>query len=426
MAAALPAGMLYFTLTCFPLGVASYVNTFVAQYHGAGRPERIGAIVWQGVWIGLVSAPFFLATIPWAPAMFVLAGHAEHLARAEGVYYQVMTCGAGATIIASALSSFFTGRGQTGVVMVVSVLASLMNMVLDYAWIFGHWGFPALGVAGAAWATVTSEWFRVIAYGWLMLRPEYRRKYRIAEGCRFDRELFVRLMRYGGPNGWQFVVDVAAFSVFLLILGRLGEEAMAATTLAMNINSVAWVPMLGIGIAVSTIVGQRLGEGNPDLAERATWTSLWMALAYTGVIGALYVLFPDWFLFGHASGTSPEQFARLRELTVVLLRFVAGYCMLDAAALIFVSALKGAGDTRFILAVNLWFSAPPVAAVWLGMRLFGGGLYWAWWVLTAWICLLAIVWWLRFVQGRWRGMRVIEPEVEETEVGSGEWAVVSG
>jgi len=411
MAAAMPAGMLYYTVICFPLGVAAYVNTFVAQYHGAGRPERIGLAVWQGVWLGLLTAPLVLLTIPVIPLVFQLSGHDPQVAALETTYYQIGTVAGGASVIAAAMSSFFSGRGQTRVVMIVDILAAGLNIVLDYAWIFGHWGFPAAGMAGAAWATVVALWVRVGLYGWIMLRPVYRQKYQMWAGCRFDRALWRRLLRFGGPNGLQFLVEVAAFTFFLLLVGRLGRDAAAATSLAFNVNGIAFVPMIGLGLAVSTMVGQYLGRNRPKLASRATWTSFWMAACYMGLLSLLYVLVPDGFLAGHASGADPQAFALLRDATVVLLRFVAAYSLFDAMNLVFVGALKGAGDTRFVLWTHTLIAPFPLLAGWLGMTRFDYGLNWCWLMLTLWACLLGLVFLARFLHGRWRSMRVIEPEL---------------
>jgi multidrug resistance protein, MATE family len=411
MAAAMPAGMLHFALVCFPLGVASYVNTFVAQYHGAGRPDRVGPAVWQGVRIGLVCVPLYLAVIPLAPWMFRLAGHEPEMAHLEVLYFQAVAFGAGAEVIAAALSAFFTGLGRTRVVMVIDTSASAMNAVLDYGWIFGHFGLPAWGIEGAAWATVVSLWFRVIAYlAWMML-PRYGRPYRLWSRRRFNAPLMRRLLRYGGPNGLQLLVEIAGFTLFLLLVGNLGPDAMAATTLAFNVNTLAFMPMLGLGIALSTIVGQQLGRNNPDLAGRATWTSFWMATAYMGGMALVYVLLPDVLLMGHAAGTSPESFTRLRDTTVVLLRFVAAYCLFDAMNVVFASALKGAGDTRFVLATSLVVTPIPLVAAWMGMHYLDYGLLWCWVVATVWVSTAGLIYGGRFLQGRWRHMRVIEPEL---------------
>jgi len=411
MAAALPAGMMHFALICFPLGMASYVNTFVAQYHGAGHPRRIGPAVWQGARLGLFCVPLFLLLIPLSPYIFRIAGHGAALAAQETLYFQPCTFGAGAEIIAAALAAFFTGLGVNRVVMVVDSLAALLNAVLDYILIFGHFGLPSLGIEGAAWATVTALWFRVFAYAALMMLPRFRQPHRLWSGRRFNGPLMRRLLRYGGPNGLQLLIDVAGFTLFVLLIGNLGEEAMAATTLAFNVNTLAFVPMLGLGIAVSTVVGQQLGRDRPEMAARATWTSFWMAAVYMGVMALIYVLLPNVLLMAHAMKASAAEFETLRATTIVLLRFVAVYCLFDGMNVVFSSALKGAGDTRFIMITSLVMTPLPLLAAWAGVRFCNLGLLWCWVVITLWISAMGFLYLGRFLQGRWWHMRVIEPEL---------------
>jgi len=408
MAASMPAGMLHFTLLCFPLGVASYVNTFVAQYYGAGRPNEIGRVVRHGMRLGLYVGPLFLATIPLAPLVFSWAGHGE-LAPLESLYFQVLAFGAGGTIIAAAQAAFFTGRGATRTVMVVDVGAALLNIVLDYALIFGHWGFAALGIEGAGWATVTAQWAKVFAYGLLMRRRGYA-QYGLHGASRIDLVLVRRILRFGGPNGLQMLVEMSAFTLFIMLVGSLGPAEAAASTLAFSVNTMAFVPLIGVGVAVSTLVGQQQGRGNADLAARATWTALVMSVAYTLVFAALYLSVPELFLMGHAAGSSHEQFEEIAGLTLTLLRFVAAYCFFDALAIIFTGAIKGAGDTRFVLIVTAVFSPLPLLVGWLGVRWAGLGLYWCWWVITGWIAVLGLIYLARFLQGRWRAMLVIESD----------------
>jgi MATE family multidrug resistance protein len=228
------------------------------------------------------------------------------------------------------------------------------------------------------------------------------------------------------PSGLQIFLEVAAFSVFLLLLGRLGPQAMAATNLAFNINTLAFVPMIGVGIGVSTLVGQQLGRDRPDLAARATWTGFWMAQIYMGGMAAAYFLVPDLFLFGHAWGTDPARFESIRQTTVVLLRFVAAYCLFDAMNVIFAGALKGSGDTRFVLATAAIMSPLPMVGCWLGMRWLGWELLACWGLITVWVCVLGLIYLGRFLDGRWRRMRVIEPGLPqggaEREDADSEWA----
>ena len=411
MAAATPAGLLVFTFMCFPLGVASFANTFVAQYEGSQNRHRVGRIVWQGVWIGVVAAPLFMLTIPFAAWVYRYSSHPPEVQLLEMSYYRISCWGAGAAISGAALSSFFTGRGQTRVVMCVDGGAAILNMLLDYAFIFGKFGASEMGIAGAAWATVISIWLKTLVFGALIFSRKYEDDYHIRRGLGFDGRLMRRLFYFGSPEGLRMFVEISALTGFLLLVGGLGHAALAATTLAFNINSVAFIPLIGMGIAVSTMVGQQLGENREHLAARATITALVISLVYTVVVAVLYLGFPNLLLKGHSLGTEAEDFADLRHTTIVLLRFVAAYCTIDAVYIIFLSAIKGAGDTRFVLVATILLAPIPVVATWVGLRYLDWGLIGCWFVLTVWVTMNGIVYGVRYWQGRWRRMRVIEPEL---------------
>ena len=352
IAAAMPAGMLHFTLLCLPLGIAAYVNTFVAQYWGAERPARIGIVLWQGVTIGLFAVPYFLLMIPLAPFVFRWAGHGATIAELETTYFQTLAFGAGATVISAALAAFFTGLGHSRVVMIVDSGAALLNIVLDYLFIFGVI-VPEMGIFGAGLATVISQWVKVVVYASIISRREFRVPFQIVAGMRFDWPLLRRLFHYGGPSGVQLFVETMAFTAFLFLMGRLGTTELAASTMAFSVNTIAFVPMLGLGIAVTTLVGQQLGRNQPVLAARATWTAFLLGGIYVGVMAILYIAWPNLFLAAFAAGNSADDFDRLGLICVVLLRFVAIYCFWDMMHIVFVSAIKGAGDTRFVLLTTM-------------------------------------------------------------------------
>ena len=411
MAAALPAGMLHFTMICFPIGVASYINTFVAQYHGADQPKKIGLVLVQGVKLCVLFIPLFLLSIPLANWMFSLSTSDPNLLGLETLYFTVLAYGAGGSVMAAALSSFFTGRGKTGIVMIVDSSSCLVNLGLDLVLIFGYFGFPEMGIEGAAWATVASQWFKVVAYGAIILMPHNRHHYGITDGNRWDWTMMRRLIRFGSPSGMQLFLEVAAFTIFLLMMGRLGTEAMAVTTLAFSINGFAFVPLIGLGIAISTLVGREIGSGNAEKAATATWSGCMIAMVYTGLMGVLYIVIPDIFLMAHKSGIEPAEFDSLRNTTVVLLRFVAAYCIFDALNLVFASALKGAGDVTFIMVVSCVVSIVLLSISWIGLNWLNFELFECWWLITAWIFTLGNTYLYRFLQGHWKQMKVIEPHL---------------
>ncbi|MCS7237941.1 MAG: MATE family efflux transporter [Thermoguttaceae bacterium] len=407
VAAALPAGMILWTVTALPLGVIMFTTTLVGQYEGAGNKSRIGAVLAQAYWSSVAVSPFILSLVPLADIVFRLSGHEPHLAALEATYLRIAALCGPAMLFSGAQSAFFTGRGETKRVMLVDITASFINVILDYLWIFGVLGFPRLGIAGAAWASVVAQWSKVALYTIQMLSPRYR-EYRLGDFLQLEPNLLKRLWTFGLPNGLQWLLENAAFTLFLLFVGQLGEKAAAATTLAINVNLVAFIPPLGMGMAVTALVAQHLGAGNPVLARRAALTGFELAAAYTAALALLYVLAPDIFLAFYRIGADPNSFSHLRPTVIVLLRFVAAYCVFDAMSVIFSAVLRGAGDTAFLLRVALWTAPFPGLATWLGIHGLGWGLLWAWTVLTLWAWILGVVFLIRYQQGGWEHLRVIE------------------
>ena len=416
MAAALPAGMTSFVLASGFMGIASYINTFVAQYVGAGRADRVGPSLWQGVYLAALSGVAALAFIAVAPALFDFIGHEEAVREFEVTYFSILCLGIPPLILSTAFSCFFSGRGKTWTVLNVSVAATVFNIVMDYGLIFGRWGLPEWGIRGAAWATNGAEMFSALLFVLLVLRRRYRREYGTLSGWRLDRELFGRLLRYGGPSGINFMMDMMSFSLFILIVGRLGTLELAATNLAFNVNTLAFMPLIGAGIAVSTMVGQRLGQNRPQAAAYCTWTALHVAQVYMTAMTLAYLFVPQLFLMPYAFGAHGQDFLAAREMALTLLRIVAAYCLFDALYIILTAALKGAGDTRFILYAGLalgWLVM--IIPAYVAHTLFDASLYSLWAFLCAYLILGAFVFYWRFRTGKWMSMRVIATEAQSTE-----------
>lgn len=408
MSAAFAASTMWFAILCLPLGICMYCATFVSQYFGNGQLRRIGPSVWQGVWLSLAVSPLLMLSIPLAPSVFELAGHDAEVFRLETVYFQILCVGAPAMLVAQAFSTFYAGRGKTRVVMAVDALVAVINLVLDYVWIFGYAGFPAMGIAGAGWATVTALWLKAIIYLLLVLRREHRLEFGTTQiGLDFD--LLKRLLYFGGPSGFQLLLDVMGFTLFVMLVGRLGALEAEATSMVFSVSTLAFMPIWGFAQATGILVGQHLGENRDDLAARATWTTLWIALGYMTLISALYVFVPQLFLSGFFAGaetTSHDD--TVRALAVRLMQFVAAYNLFDAILMIFVSAVKGAGDTPFVLGVSLVMAVMLASLTYLGVEVWQFGIYGCWSLITGWIWSLGVIYSLRFIQGKWRSMRVIE------------------
>lgn len=410
MTAAFSASMIWFVWLCLPLGICAYANTFVSQYFGDRQYQRIGLSVWQAIWVGLAVTPCICALGLLAPQVFSWAGHASDIQTEEVRYLQALNWGAGGMLVAQAAAAFYSGRGNTFVVMWVDALFALLNLILDYLWIFGHAGFPALGTAGAGYATSVALWLKAFTYVLLMLQPSHRVKFGTWAGCRLDPKLIRRLLYYGVPSGLQMLLDVAGFTIFVTLVGRLGSVEAEATSMAFSISTLAFMPIWGFGMAASILVGQHLGENNDHLAARATWTSLIVGLLYMSLISGLYVMVPQLFLWGFFAGSDQPggMNSSVAVLAITLLRFVAAYNLFDALLTILVNAIKGAGDTQFVLLVSLVMGCFIAVFSWLAVEVWHLGIYGCWVVMVLWVWGLGITYLLRFIQGKWRSMRVIE------------------
>jgi MATE family multidrug resistance protein len=409
LAAAMQAGSTSFLFISLFLGTAGYVSTFVSQYDGAGRRERIGAAIWQGIYFSAIATVVMAAVSLLAGPIFRSVGHPAAMVKYEIPYFRILAFGGGGTVFGAALSSFYSGRGKTWTVMWVNFTSLAVNAVLDYCWIFGKGPLPAWGIAGAAWATVTAKWMEVGIYGVLLFGGRYRREYAMAAAWRLDRDLFGRLLRYGLPTGFHFMADMVAITVFILLVGRAGAVEAAATTVAFTVNMLVFMPMVGMAIATSVLVGRYIGAGHPDRAATITWSALRIALLYTSGFAAALVAWPDVFVAVFRPREGAGDFAAIAGIARYLLYFVAAYSTLDGANIIFSAALKGAGDTRFVLWGLVVVAVVVLVGPLLGARaVFGLGFYGAWTILSVYVAVLAGVYWLRFRQGRWRSMRVIE------------------
>ena len=412
MAAALPAGVLHFNLAYLAIGTVAYVNAFIGQYEGAGKPGRIGPIMWQGIYLSVIAALLMLLALPLAPYLFAWFNHGVEIEALELRYYRILCLGTLALLLDTALSCFFSGRGQTRVIMIVNTLGMLINVGLDYLLIFGKAGFPRMGIDGAALATVLAFAAISVMYVGVMVWTQRSGPYRLWAGRGFDRELFLRLLRFGLPSGLQQFLDIACWNVFIQLIGGLGTAYIAATSLVFNLNALVFVPLLGLGTAVTALVGQRIGEGRPRLAVRTTWLAFAVASLYVGTFCLLFVLAP-------AAMLRPYGLAEqdgVRELVVFLLRFVAIYSLFDAMAVVFNSAIRGAGDTRFALVFSFSLGVvllvlPTYVASYWGKD----GFYVAWYAVTLFVTVLGLGYMARFWQGRWMSMRVIEKTVPELD-----------
>lgn len=421
-AGAMGAGTMFWAMTCGPVGLLSITSTFAAQYLGVDRIDRAFRVVIQGMLVAIALGPLILVGVL-ASGWFFRTFHDPALVEAETTYFHWLAVGAWATILVAPLNGLFAGTGRPMVMLKVDAVITALNAFLDYALIFGAFGLPRWGVAGAGLATSIALVTKLL----LMLAFASRRDWDCPPvagqpaqklglfdpSWSWDRELMGRLLRYGWPAAVSSMAEAASFCIIVVLVGKLGEIPMAATTLALGVNMIAFIPMYGLGQAVGVLVGQRLTSQHADLAKRSVRSGLMIGIAYSSLFALAYGLIPHQVLNVYAWGTEPARFEEMRPIVIPLLWFIAAYCIFDAIQIIFVAALKGAGDTSYILWGNVLCGSVSVLVGKLCGDYLHGGLYWWWGIITFWVLSLAAIFGARYRHGGWLSKRVIEAELQQ-------------
>ncbi|MDD5765385.1 MAG: MATE family efflux transporter [Candidatus Marinimicrobia bacterium] len=269
-----------------------------------------------------------------------------------------------------------------------------------------------MGIKGAAIATDLSLLTSTILFTVFIFCSKQNCRQYALNNWRFNRKSFGRLIRFGLPSGVQFFIDMAGFTVFLFIMGRLGTTQLAATNVAFNVNNLAFMPMMGFGATISILVGQYIGKNKPDIAERSVYSCFHLTAMYMFSISFAYFFFPDIFMIPFDSKVNPELFRPVREIAVVLLKFVAVYSIFDTLNIVFSSAIKGAGDTRFVMNMLVFLSfGLMVIPTYILVVILKLNVYAAWACASLYISTLGLVFYTRFLKGKWKSMRVIETTV---------------
>ena len=404
----LPGGILSWLFVCLLVSTAGYSGTFVAQFWGAGSKRGAMAAFAQGLWLTLASIPVLALSIPLGHWIFNWCGHAPEVLVAEKVYYDILQIGGVFCVLDAVLAGYFTGLGRTRLVGVANVVGNVVNVLLDWMFIFGHWGCGRWGISGAGWATVISAAMPcVILVAALLGEPMWRDGRRAVALLRPKGELLVRIVRYGFPSGLQVFLDVLTFTVFVMLTGRLDAMSFAVSNVGFAINHLSFAPLMGMSQGATVLVGQFQGEGDSAAAVRAAVSCLLLGLAYVAAFIVFVLTCSDFcmdFFHGENSRFPLSEFRALGHTLLVLLSCWAAF---DAVTLILEGGLKGAGDTRYVMYVQLGVSAllwmPMVFAV---MR-WHPTIAWMWGTMPLYCGTCSTLILIRFLRGKWRTISLV-------------------
>ena len=405
--ASMSGGLTQFVFTSLFAGIVGYVNALTAQYHGAGRPERCVQVVSQGLLLSLVFYPVLLALVPLVHLGFQWAGHGPRQVQLEFSFFRILMGGSLLFLVQGVFTGYFVGIGKTRVVMLANVLGIFVNLPLNWMLVLGNLGAPRLGIEGAALGTLGGSAFIVTILAVSYFRNAGYLAHRGWSAWRPRRDLMARLLRYGTPVGVELFVNVFAFNVFVLLLQSYGPSVAAAVTITFNWDLVAFIPMLGVGAAVTALAGQRVGAGDIPGARRVAHLGLRFAWSYAGLMAVVFVSAAPALVrvFSQGFGERDEQ---ILPLARTLLRLAALYTLADATQVVFSGALRGAGDTKWVLIISGVLHWVMAIGAFLLIRVIAAPPVAVWFFFIAFILSMSAAMFLRYRRGAWEKMRLVE------------------
>jgi len=382
------------------MGVAMAATAIVARRVGERRPEEAAAAAGQSILLGaVVSLVISVLGVLFAPAMLRAMGADEAVVRVGAPYAAVML-GGNATIVALfVMNAIFRGAGDAAISMRVLWLANGLNIVLGPMFIFGLGPFPKLGVLGAAVATTLGRGIGVALQVYVLVRGHARVAVR-ARHLRPDLPTLRAMFGIAGSGTLQSVIGTASWIVVSRILAAFGSAALAGYTIGMRIVMFAILPSWGLSNAAATMVGQNLGAGRPDRAEKAVWRAGWWNTAVLSAIGLGFVIFARPICAPFTK--DPAVLAHATDS----LRIVSTGFLFYGFGMVFGQAFNGAGDTWTPTWINLatfWAFELPLAWVLAHGALGAHGVYWS--IAIAFSASAVVSGWF-FKRGTWKTRHV--------------------
>ncbi len=353
----------------------------------------------------LASLIFVLA----APYVFPLLNSDQNVQRVGIPFLQYRYAAVLSMAVTASCKSFFDGIGKTKVHFVVAVTMNVVNFVLNYGLIYGHLGMPRLGVAGSGLASCISSYIGMAMILAWTFRTKYTSRFHPYRWANLLPSVRRELVRLSAPSALAVVVSLIGFAVFYKVCDRLDAGAhnteaifLGATTNIINIFMLVFISCMAYGTATATLVGQGMGAGDHKLAERSAKEAAKIGFLFFAGTGILTVYFAHDILSFWCHGNDAVLL-----VAVPILRVLGAFEPAVCVALVFINALYGAGDSRFVMLVELTlhlFCLMPLSYV-LGITA-GFGLWGVWTAMIAYVVLMSVIMTWKFQAGHWKAIRI--------------------
>jgi multidrug resistance protein, MATE family len=354
--------ILYFSAAIFGMGMLLGLDTFVSQSYGAGNLRECHRWLRDGIHLAvLATVPLMAITFGMVAAMPVIGLHPDVQAL-TAPYVTIVAWGSLPLLLYAAFRRYLQALGMVWPVMITLVVANLVNAGANWVLIYGKLGLPAMGIAGAAWATNLGRLFMAVSLLLVILRHEHAHKVGLFDVpfLRVEWDRLARLFRLGAPAATQLMAEVGVFGAVAALAGRIDPIALAAHQVALNLASVTFMVPLGLASAGAVRVGHAIGRRSVEAAASAGGAVIALALGFMSASAILFIVCAE--PLARLFTDDPAVIAT----GILLIRVAAAFQLFDGLQVVATGALRGLGDTRTPMFTNLvghWLIALPIAAI---------------------------------------------------------------
>ena len=408
MNAALGAGAVQLALTMFFTGAISYTTAMVAQRLGAKKTSDCARVFMQAVYLSLISVPLLYLTIPLGHVAFGMEHLPADQLEYQKTYFNILMFGGIINLVRNAAPCFFSGIGETKIVMKAAFVGMIVNVACNFVLIYGLGPIPALGVAGAAYGTLIGNLVSTIILFVKFFAKSCNSRFNTRSSFAFSWPLTRELLQKGIPSGVEMFLNMSAFQLMILMFHALGPDAATASSVMFNWDMVAYVPLMGLEVASTSLVGRYVGARDAAAATRSTYSGLKLGWGYSLIMGIFFVFLPgvltDIFRpdVAEASAEAIAIFDAARPMSIFMLRIATFYIVVEVLLVVYAGALRGAGDTVWVMFTCAIMNWCVSGALYVAAYIFHLPAHYAWIAVVAVYSTAPVIFWWRWKSGKWR------------------------
>lgn len=372
-------------------------NAVISRYIGSGRFHRANIAFFNILVLALVLSIFLLIIgYSGAEQFYLWMGTGEEVAKLGETYFGILCLGMPLVFLDALFFNALSAAGKTQASLYIKIASALLNIFLNYTLIFGNFGFEALGIQGAAIATVISYGFNVLVYVLLISRRSSVLHFYVYFSFKSLRSVF----KIGLPASLERLISVSSFMVFVMVITKYGTEALAGYQVGLRIEGLAFMPGFGFAIAAMSLVGQSLGAKNAEIAHNDAITITKIAATFMGFVGLFLIFFPE--LFSQFF----TQDEKTIELASIYLQLVGLSQVPLAVAFVLSGALRGAGATKTTLKINVGSLIFLRVLPSIYLSTVTNDIFWIYIVMITETFIKGGIFWYIFALGKWKHIKI--------------------